>query len=379
MSVTFRYEVYDLLAGVRMGSLDPKESVWTESVNGGSTWSGKVTVPAESPVFVQNLQQVLSLGNSLFIKNPEGSIPWCGYISKVGWNPLTNEVSVQATEWRSYLYRLLAAPADNYAQVINQFTATDQFTIARTILGYYTGPGLGTGVPQIQSGTGLSGVNRDLLIRGTLFRYVGTWIDSMANRDNGFEWDIEGGRSTSGVPQLTLQMYYPQRGGKVDGLVFQYGLGGNMLAYDTVEVSNDDLVTRVWTIGSGPDNDNLPYAQDSDPDMMAGASILRLEKSTTYQDVILQPTLESYARAERQFYSLPLSLFSFTVLLTQPYIGGYAKGDRCRIIVKDRWLDYDLDNVRIIERTIDADKGLAKITVDLSDFTLPDSDPNGTV
>lgn len=380
MSITFRYELYDILTQTKLGNIQPRESVWTESVNGGSTWSGKLTLPEDNETLVENIRTVVALGNALFIRNPRGAVPWCGYISKREWNPQTNELVLQATEWRSYLYRLIGSPVEDYTSThFWQFTATDQVVIARTILDTYRTEGLGKGIPNFKFGTDLTGINRDLLFRGTSFRSIGTWIDSMANRDRGFDWDVEGGKDSSGLPILTFQTYFPQRGGVIEGLTFKYGQGQNMLSYEPVSESNDEMVTRVWAIGSGPDSETVPFGQDSDPEMMAGASILRFEKATTYQDVIVQSTLESYARSERQFYSVPLTLFSFTVLLTQPDITAYAKGDRCRIIVKDRWLDLDLENVRIIERTIDPDKGLAKITVDLSDLTLPDTDTNGAV
>lgn len=380
MSITYRYELYDLLGYIKLGSISPRDSLWTESVNGGSTWSGKLTIPEDNPVYVENLSSTVALGMSLFIRDPKGGIPWCGYISKREWDPNTNELSLTATEWRSYLYRLIGSPTDDYSSTYTtQFTATDQAVIARTILGTYRSAGLGKGYPNFLEGTNLTGVNRDLLYRGTSFRTLGTWIDSMANRDRGFEWDIEAGRDNNGLGTLTFQIYFPQRGSVVENLTFKYGAGQNMLSYDKVVESNEEVATRVWAIGGGPDAESVPYGQDSDPDMMAGASILRFEKATTYQDVVLQSTLESYARSERMFYSVPLTLFSFTVQLTQPDITTYGKGDRCRIIVKDRWLDLDVSNVRIIERTIEPDKGLARITVDLSDLALPETDTNGTV
>lgn len=379
MSVKFRYEIYDVLLGTRMGTLYPREPVWTESVNGGSTWSGKVTIPADNPVLVQSINSITDLGNTLFVRTPEGFIPWCGFISGRSWDPERNEITLTAMEWRAYLYRLLATPNEDYSPLVTDYNDVDQLSIARGVLQTYVALGAGKGVPQIQVGTNTSGVLRDLLMRGTLFKSVGTWIDSMANRDNGFEWDIEGTRNGAGGPVLTFQAYYPQRGGPIDGLVFRYGQAGNMLSYESVAESNDSVVTRVWAVGAGPDTDYMPFAQDSDPDMLAGFSILRLEKASTYQDVNIQSTLESYARAERDFYSVPLTLFQFTVLLDEPYIYDYFKGDRCSIRVKDRWLDLEADNVRIIERVISPDTNVAKLTVDLSDIELPETDPEGAV
>lgn len=379
MTIKFRYEIYDVLLGTRMGTLYPREPVWVESVNGGSTWSGKVTIPPDNPILVQTLNSLTSLGNTLFIRTPEGFIPWCGFFNKRVWDPDKNELTLTAMEWRAYLYRLLATPNDDYSPITQNYTGIDQVTVARTILQTYVALGAGKGVPQIQVGANATAVARNLLMRGTLFRTIGAWIDSVANRDNGFEWDIEGTRNGAGGPVLTFQTYWPQRGGIVEGLVFRYGQGGNMLSYEPVEESNDSVVTRVWAIGAGPDTDYMPFAQDSDPDMMAGFSILRLEKATSYQDVNVQATLESHARAERDFYGVPLTLFKFAVLMDNPYIYDYYKGDRCRIQVKDRWLDLDRENVRIIERVINPETNVAVLTVDLSDVQLPDTDPEGTV
>lgn len=384
MTIAFTYRIYTTVGRTYLGDLPAKNVAWVESVNGATTWTGKVVIPAGDTVRSAQLDGLTALDNTLYVYTPDRQVPWAGYISSRSWDPDTNELSVEATEWRSWLYRIIAGPKSNYTVQNYGWDQVDQLRIAREVAQDFLyaeqviggGQEGGHGLPWIVFGTEMSGVLRDLNARGTLFRSIGTWIDSMANRDNGFEWDLVGAYTSGGLPVLNFTTYYPQRGNSVEGLIFKYGTGGNILKYEPVKESNAEIARRVWTIGTGPDSDDLPFAQDTQPELIDDAAYeaVRFDSYTNYQDVTEQATLESYARAEREFFSVPLTLFTFTVSMQKPYVYGYGKGDRCNVFVEDRWLSIDAENVRIVERTISPDTNLAKITVDLSDLELPDID-----
>lgn len=374
----FSYNVYHPLTGAFVAQLNVKEPSWAESVNGSGNFSAKIVVPNDLDT-IDAIRAGTQLGMNLFVQDGT-QIPWSGYISARKWSSDSNEITITALEWRTYLYRILVAPStDLTLPNVYTYEAVDQLTIARDLVAKGIADGIGIGIPQFYSGTGLSGIERDLIARGTSFRSIATWIDSMANRDSGFEWDVTTTIGSNAIPKLNFNTYYPQQGASIPGLEFRYGTNtGNILSYEDPQESNDSLVLRQWAVGSGPDSDSLPFAVDEDPDLPDN-QLLRFDKATSWQDVIDVVTLASHARAEREFYSVPLTLFAFTVRLSDPDISTYMKGDRCRLVVKDRWLDIDVDDVRIIERVVSPDTSAVKVTVDLSDLTLPEADTDGAV
>lgn len=371
---SFTYNVYDPLSGAYIAQLDVKAPKWVEAVNTSGTFTGSVVMPEDQSA-IDLIRAATTPGMMLYVRTDKGIIPWSGYMTTTRWNSVSNTLSFAAVEWRAYLYRLLVGPkTDLSADNVYTYTQIDQLAIARDLVNKVVAGGFGAGVPVILTETLTSPILRDLLVNGTSFRTLGTWIDSMANRDQGFEWDIYA-RTSNGVPALYFRTFYPQQGGVVEGLEFFYGEDGNILFYEDPEETNDQRVTRQWAVGTGTADEALPYALDDDPDLGLN-EVLRLDNSTTYQDVTNIPTLASHARAEREFYSQTLTLFTFTTTLDQPDAYSYAHGDRCRLVVRDRWLDIDIDSARILQREVAPEDGggTIKVTVDLSDLTLPDTD-----
>lgn len=107
--------------------------------------------------------------------------------------------------------------------------------------------------------------------------------------------------------------------------------------------------------------------------------MLRADTALSFSTVIERSTLASHARGARKFYEPGTNLTKVTVPFnTDPEL--YHIGDRVRYRVKDRWLDLDLPSVRIVEKKISiAGAGKAEVTLDLTDFTLPDVDTAGAV
>lgn len=372
--VAYSYYVYNPLTSEFIAQLDIKSPSWIEAVNISGSFTGQVVVPAGGRA---GLEAATMPGMLLYIRTDLGVVPWSGFIRGRKWNSTSSTLTITAVEWRAYFSRLLLAPkTDLTSDNIYTYANMDQLLIAQQLVDLVTDEGVGAGVPFVQTSYAVSGVNRDLLVNGTKFRTLATWLDSMANRDNGFEWDVYT-KIVDDAPELNFRTFYPQRGTVIEGLEFHYGDGGNILRFEDPEENNDQQVSRQWAVGQGPDADSLPYAVDQDP-ALADQETLRLDAATSYQDTSDLATLASHARAEREFYEQRLTLFQFTVTLEDPYIYGYYQGDRCRLVVQDRWLDIDVDSVRILQREIKPEEegGVAVLTVDLSDLTLPDVDPD---
>jgi hypothetical protein len=375
--VRFSYTVYHPITGVYLGQLHPKSPTWVETVNGSGSFTCRVVVPADE-VVREGIRITTEPDNSLQVQADNGLIPWFGYILKRKWIPGSNELEVTAVEWRSYLNRILLAPYnDTSTSNTVQYLDTDQLEIARQVISREVTNGSGKGIPYIDTvSTVTSGILRDVLVDGRKFASVGSVIDSLANAERGFEWDILPVVNSDGTYSKRFETYFPERGSVIETLEFSYGPRGNIIDYDEPEESHEDLVRRQWAIGEGPSSDVQPYAYDDDPNL---ANLLRFDKATQWQDATDLIDLASKARSERTFYGVPLQLFSFTTLMSTPHAYTYAKGDRCRLIVKDRWLDLSYDNVRIVERTLHPDTQEIKITLDLSDLEVTEVDEDGVV
>lgn len=376
--VRFKYSFWDQLHEVFLAELPLKDPRWVETVNGSGTFEARLVVPQDQAL-QGPIRLATALDNSVVVEADNGVQPWSGYIVKRKWDPANNEVIITALEWRTWLYRFIVAPFTNVPTSNEMaWVNKDQITIARELVSAQSGAYYGEGAPYIATETsGSSGVLRDLRVSGTKFRSLGTWIDSMANRDRGFEWDIVVDEDVWG-PGLSFRTFFPERGSVVQGLTFVYGDTGNIISYETPEDNSDEIVRRQWALGEGPTSEVQPYAKDDDPELV-NDNVLRFDKVTSWTGVSDDVTLASHARAEREFYSKTLDLLVFTVSMNTPHAYSYATGDRCRLEVRDRWMDLSYEMVRIIQREIYPEAQQVKITVDLSDDKLPEVDTDGVV
>lgn len=376
--VAFTYQFWDQLHEEFIAELPLKNPQWVEAVNGSGTFEARVVIPDDQAIQGQ-IRVATSLDNTLLVMADNGVQPWSGFITKRVWDPTSNELVLTAQEWRTWLYRFIVGPFDNDPDSnVQEWTNIDQTLIARQLVSEQTGDFYGEGAPYVAAPDfGLSGVKRDLLVNGNVFQSLGAWVDSMANRDRGFEWDIVADEDFFGA-SLVFRTFFPERGSVVEGLTFSYGVTGNIVSYESPEETSDELVRRQWAIGEGATSEYQPYARDDDPDL-ANDAVLLFDKATSWSGVQDDLVLASHARAEREFYNRTLSLFTFTVSMNAPHAYTYAKGDRCGLIVKDRWLDLSYEQVRIIQRDVFPDSQQMKITVDLSDDKLPEVDVDGAV
>lgn len=377
----FRYVLHHPVTREKIGELEVREAAWTEVVNGGSTFTGKVTVPGNSIKIAEIKRITDPYRAALYVTPGSGRISWGGPIVDRKWDSDTNTLTITGTEWRNWLYDVVIGPkADGTGTNTFVYSNTDQLQLARNVLNRLMADGLSDqGLPPMDYGSEVSGINRNFEIGGMLFKTPGAYLDALANMDRGFEWDIEPYYASDGNPFLRLQTYFPQRGGTVPSLRFvKTPSGGNILDVDEMDFDASEVARRVWAVGEGPNAESTPWAVDNDPELASGTA-LRTDQVSTYSGALSRANLASYARAERLFRDSTLSALAFRVRMVDPDMFGYAKGDRCRVTLKDRFIDLDVSNCRILSREMHPDEQYIKITVNLSDLVLPEVDTGGSV
>jgi len=105
------------------------------------------------------------------------------------------------------------------------------------------------------------------------------------------------------------------------------------------------------------------------------------EDTWTNSSITQTSTLSADIRQERLFRKPGISSIQIIVSLNNPSVFDYDIGDRCRLVLSDRWLSYDLPSVRIIDKVVSPQQGSGQVqlTLDLTDLTEPDVDTGGGV
>lgn len=383
MGISYKYVPYHPLTRVQLAPAINFSSVkWNEVVNDNAGFEATATLP-EDGASLARLRAALEPDESaIYVKASNGIYPFGGIIvdQDLDWNAGT--VTVTAQSWRAWLYsKFLAPKIDLSDDVIYQWAAKDQLLIARQLVQYGLSlDGTTTGVPTFNYNSDLSGRVRDFTLKGTDFKYIGEALDSVAQLDDGFEWDVEIFESSSdGKPSIRLVTYYPERGNLVDGLLLmQTDKGSNMRPVGSLRRTSSELITRQWVTGAAENNASA-FAQDTDPDVDDGLTLLR-EKVSSYSTVRDRDILSSYARAERAYRTPKINFVDVQVSLESPIdVEDYHVGDRARLIVQNGWYDIDLDAARIVAREINPMEGSVILTLDLEDAELPESDPDGAI
>jgi hypothetical protein len=368
------------LQGNLLSRLKMSDAVWGETINGNSTFAGSITLP-KGKVEIDRLRTATTPDEAaVYVKSKQGNYVYGGIITSRQWDWANRQIQIEAQNWRSWVFNAFLAPKTDLTEDrVYSWDQKDQLQIAREILGFATEGGPSDGRPVIEVGTELSGVLRDLHVNGLDFKFAGELLDTMAQRSNGFEWDIDViPDSSTGLPSLRLVTSFPERGAQIPGLLFfrRTERGGNIRLLEAVQENSSDRRTRVWATGEA---ETSPFAQDSDPGLYAGFTLLR-EKVSNYSSVKERTTLSEKAVAERQFLNPLTNLLSFRVQMegdrAPRLVGEYSVGDRARLIFNDEWYDIDLPAARIISRTLRpfVEGGVVDIVLDLSDFEAPEAD-----
>lgn len=376
----FRFVIAPILTpGSPIGELELSTVSFNDPVSGtGASFGGKLEIVNKE------IERVLTepWAVALYVLDPaSGTYLFGGPIIARPWSPSERRLQISAVSWKTWLYMKQLDPDFSVNPPIDKIysqTATDQFAIARYLLGFVN---TDVGTPDFGLGGELSGVLRDFATQGTQFKFVGDLIDSMANRDNGFEWNIAIEPDGNGNPALWFRPYWPRRG-QVNNqviLLHEQPTGGNVIEFASQEDSAAALRTRCWATGSGQPPDML-FAYDQDPALGAGFTLLS-ERVDNYSSVTDIATLAQHARTARKYYGQARSTVTPKVGLGDPDYRLYGAGDKIRLRILDDWWDYDLDAVRIIDKQYNVNNegdspapDSVSLTIDLTDTQLPQDD-----
>lgn len=350
---------------------------WNQLVGGNGTLELNITIPDDADQIASIRQATEEDESAIYIRSVSSNgLLWGGPV--VERRQQGAMLRVTCVEWRAWPYQLIVPPAAN-ADIFYSYDDIDQLAIARSIMTAAVGAGSTEGSHPITYSSQSSGKLRDLHFYGSEMKRAGELIDSMANRDGGFEWTLQPQVSNlDGLPRMNFHCFYPQQGTSLGSLIFKATKkGGNCLPGEILE-SGATRYSRFWATGSGQPPDQL-FAYDQDPNLSAGTT-LRFDGSASFSTVSDRATLASHARRSRRFYAPGINLVTVTHNLDQIDPETYGIGDRARLIVRDRWNNIDQEMVRIISKEIDT-SGVGKVTavLDLTDDTLPEVDAGGSV
>ena len=353
--------------------IDPE---WSWVVGGNGTLSAKITVPSD-PRQVEKIKLATEPKQAaIYVRNnvSGGGYPWGGFVVGRSWDPQANQIRINCVEWRGWPYLVTMANTDpkKYFEFIGQ----DQLSIARQLMSFVQAD-FGS-PPMTSDATQTSGKLRDLSMWGTELKKAGAAIDSIANRDGGFEWTIDSRIGNDGLPYLHFLTSFPQRGSLIDGLLFKHTPGGGNIIIDNVSEDVSARLDRFYATGAGqPPDQKLGW--DFNPEL-AGGRILRFDGGSNFNSVSEVTTLTSHARRARKYYEPGVNLLEVTTGLDRIDVDSYNIGDRGRLQLEDRWMSLDLPAVRIIEKRVTmAGPGKVKLLLDLADFTLPEVDAGGAI
>jgi hypothetical protein len=377
----FRYTAYHPLTRAQLApTLHVRNPVWTEIANGNGALTGSVAVPPDNDQLKSQILAALEPDEStILVSSFDGKYPFVGIVTDQTWDPSAGEMQFKCDDWRSWLYSTYLGPnPDMTADYLYGYQDNDQLWIAQSAVNLATDIGRFGGQPIITTDAQTSGRLRDLNFVGLNFKTAGQVIDSVAQRDDGFEWRLEAYIANDGLPALKLTTGYPFLGSQVTtGRLKRTDAGGNIVKMDPINRNTKDRITREWATGTGQPPDQH-FAQDTDPAIGQGYTLLR-EHESNYNTVIDRSTLSSHARSVRQFYSGKAHFFKVTVGLDDPPVTTYGAYDRIALRYQDLVYDLDLPSVRIVQREVRPQDSTVILTLDINDYTLPELDPAGGV
>jgi hypothetical protein len=361
-----------------LGELELSNVSFNDPVYGsGASFSGKLEVPAGMRDTIATLTEPWAI--AMYVRDMvTGEYPFGGPLFERPWDPNERRLTLGAMSWKSWTYLKMLDPdfsVNPPVDKIYSMLASDQFSIARYILGFNN---TDVGTPTIHFGSELSGVLRDFNTQGSQFKSLGDLVDSMANRDNGFNWNISIAPDSNGHPSLQFTPYWPTRGNVNNTvlLLHEEPTGGNILSFSAQAESAAALRTRCWATGSGQPPDML-MAYDQDPGL-GGGFLLNAERVDNYSTVTDINTLAQHARTARKYYGQSRSTVTPVVALNDPDFRLYGSGDKVRLRIEDDWWDYDFSAVRIIDRQFNVNNSgdsskvdSVSLTLDLTDIALP--------
>jgi hypothetical protein len=300
-------------------------------------------------------------------------IVWSGILIKRPWSLERHGFDLEFNHVRWWLSRRYAGTEVS----AGTYVGFDRVTLARQLV-MLLGNDI-DGAPRVVHDATLSGKLITFRLEARSFRYMSEVLAEIGAGRNGFEWDLTAEWSpTDNRPQLRFVISFPElKYGSRISLDYNTNGSGNIKSVpDSWPDSAENAVSRVWALGSGTDQNQM-IMQDTAPQAAGtGYTQLLTEKTTTYSGTNDRKTLWENARAERIALEKNNGTVSVGVGVDNPDLSTYWKGVRARLQIKDRFLNIDKPNVRVIEIEVNDDTRdqLAEVTLtlDLNDYALPD-------
>lgn len=262
-------------------------------------------------------------------------VVWCGPVLTADEPPKPDSgpwLMSFGGEGLAYYFKRMHVTSD-----VGQQSALDQFTIVKNLVDHHqnkAGGDFGIDTTQITT----SGVTREgLLYRGVELKNIGEALEQLADRDNGFDFDVE-------PSSRELRLHYPRKGSRKADLVwdertirsFQRGIDSTAQASQMLGVGS--------TQGTTPVRASLQ-------DAGAVSSYGLTQAIYSNNDVLVLATLQDHIRRELALFKKPAEMVAVTVDTDEPEVFSYQVGDEGRL----RWpSSYDPVNrfMRLVGRDI---------------------------
>lgn len=343
MASIYTYITADILTGTVIEEVPLRSVKWAKELNGPGSFEG--TIDADHPKAVRN---VVSPGARFIYVLRNGVPVWGGIIWVVRNKGGVLEIQAQGI-WSYFRRRRIRWDAT--------FTATDQFTIAQSLMNTAaTQPGaISVTVPATTSG-----VVRDRSFFALERKQLGEAVEQLAAVENGFDFEIV--TSLSGATFTNdVVFHYPRQGRRLSA-VWDVSVH---VTLDEWEVDASAAANSISGLGSG-DGDAALVLDAADPAKLTEYPLL--EDTASFKDVVERSTLEAHTRAELTRRSSPTALPGLTLLPTaETTVGSFVVGDEVNLRGTRGWSELD-GWYRIVGYEVSvSDEGDEKIRVTIVD------------
>lgn len=327
----YRYIVADLLTDTVKEEIPFRDVSYGEVLNAPGSFSGKVPISVvDSRGYEKITRTNLDPARTALYVERDGVLVWGGILWTVAADPVEGSLVVGAEGFWSYFRRRVVSWWGS------TFTATDQFTIAQTLISNAldadnpgAGGDIGVDVPATTCG-----VLRDRTYGFAEMKNVGEAVEQLAAVENGFDFSIDVSYSGS-TRTKTLNLHYPRKGTRI-AAVLDLGANVDVLSWsiDATRMAND-----YYVVGAGEG----PLSSISRSTAARFGTYPLLQEVEAAKDVTDIGTLVDKAHAGVAQRQLPDEMFPNLSLrpTLDTAVGTVRTGDEVRIRANTGFLDFD--------------------------------------
>ena len=397
----FTYLFQDVLSQNILGTANLTGVTFNDPVNTAGTFTGTFTLQ-ETGSQSANLAQA-SFAQLTFC--PDQTLVHCIWpatntiiatyiLVSANWDPSTNQIALNGTQLEAWLSECYPENMTLPYSPVN----VDQFTVVQALINQLTAMGPGNGIPPIVTGTSTSGVTTTLSITSAYQQDLNSLITQIAQNYQGFDWDIHAQWSVKNTPELVLGLYSPEKSSgvqtsNVELFFFANPNGTNLTNYwpwpcDASYRYNEIILTATNTAGQDFTatwlDGRFGGSVAINPQETGGETVGFTNTFTPLRRTYIGSavtnnyaanTLGAVAATMGTSWSQSDGAPVITHLPTNPSVGSYNVGDRCRIQIIDQYLAFDISGVRVVDRAItDEDPNTVAsvaVTLDLTDTNNP--------